>query len=311
MNGEVEGGREFQEEDNSEFESAFAEFAEGNDGEGEGGGAGASGASGSNGHDATGDDQGGSNASAAKDEEDDRDKRIRDLEHDLDSQRGRVSGLTKALNNTRQELMTTATTGQKNGPESGDGDDDGDGGWADLKREFPELAGAIDRKISKLGARVASTEAVVTATVEPLMVKGQLDYVNDQFKKLGESHDDWRDVVKSPEYKAWLPTQSEDVQKLVKSQKASDAIFLINGFKAATGKINRQAGGKTDVEKIQEKRRAQLANSAGIQSRKVGRGTGTVDPDDFESAFTAFAKKKDTQRAAMTGGVPGRRIVSW
>lgn len=312
MSGAAVDEIEIQEEDNSEFESAFAEFAQGNDDAGEdGGGQGGQAPLADRG--ASGDDQGGADADAAKKEEDDRDKRIRELEHDLDSQRGRVSGLTKALDKTRQELISV-TKPSGNGPEPGDTDDDGEGGWEELKKEFPELAGAIDRKISKIGARLANTEAVVTATVEPLMIKDHQEYIKDQFKKLGEVHSDWADIVKSREYQEWLPTQSEDVRKLVKSQKASDAIFLINGFKAATGKISNGNGGKdemTEVEKIQAKRRAQLATGAGVQSRKVGRGTASVDHGDYESSFDYFAKKKDKQRADAMGTAPGRRHISW
>lgn len=222
-------------------------------------------------------------------------KRLRQSEK---SQKGRVSALTKKLVEQR-----AAQGPLKVEPDKVEGSD---GDWEEFKREFPEMAEIVDKRLSQVDNRLNRVSEVVdqVATTQETIVQKEVGtYRAEQFETLGEKHPDFNAIKESPVFAEWRAKAPEEVQTKIRSQHAEDAIAVLDTFKAETGwGAKDQHQGKSEVELLNERRAQALKQSAGISTKKVGHSTkqdtGLADEDDFDAAFNESALKKESERSA-------------
>jgi hypothetical protein len=105
---------------------------------------------------------------------------------------------------------------------------------AQLEEDFPEWAEAIKETRDSVLAQQSVREKTLTTQLEAARREAQdMAHRARQMAQLDNAHPDWEDIIKSKEYKEWLPVQPKELQALTASQKASDALKVIDAFKAA------------------------------------------------------------------------------
>lgn len=202
-------------------------------------------------------------------------RKAAEAEHAAKSQIGRVSALQKKVN----ELSSAKTeTANQAAPQPGDE------GWDKFKDDFPEIAGAIEKRIADLDAKVGQA-------TQPIQEMQRNAYVQSQYAALQAAHPDWQDVAGSNEFRSWLSVQPPTIQALITSDDAADAAYLIGSYKALAPK---KVPGEATA--IKEQRKAQLQQATGVQSKATASpGVGGA-PDDFDGAFAFFAKQAERSR---------------
>jgi len=125
---------------------------------------------------------------------------------------------------------------------------------------------------------------------DTIVEKEILAYREAQLDVLSTKHPDFNEIKGSQEFEQFKATANVDVQAKIKSRHADDAIAVLDAFKAQTGwKTKTETKGKSDVEKINERRAANLKQSVGLPSKNVGHSA-KVDAgseEDFDKAFAA------------------------
>jgi hypothetical protein len=134
--------------------------------------------------------------------------------------------------------------------------------WEELKRDFPEWAGALDSRmnarfdafkkdiLAQAGAgkdMSAELEALRTS-LESTPTAGMQMALVDFFAP------DWKKTVKSEDYQAWLKLQSAEVVAKTQSDYAKDALDVLDAFA-------REKGETKTAEEIAAERRQRLRRS--------------------------------------------------
>jgi hypothetical protein len=144
--------------------------------------------------------------------------------------------------------------------------------WKRLTEDFPDWAEAIDERF----AAIPQAKEVDLSGIKTDFSKQLADAKTEarQLARIDAKHEGWEETVNTDEFKAWLTKQAPEKQALAKSDKAKDAITLLDDFKAA---------GKKDKE----------ANDKRLKSAIPAKGVVTTpqpsinDDDAFESGFKA------------------------
>lgn len=110
--------------------------------------------------------------------------------------------------------------------------------WKRLKEDFPDWAGPVEKEFAALRAEIAKAKPAVDVSglkkevageVNSAIAKG-LDAAEERaFVRL--KYPDWRDTVKSPEFKAWFQGQPDDVKALAASDSGNDAVKMLDAYK--------------------------------------------------------------------------------
>lgn len=202
-------------------------------------------------------------------------RKAREAEHAARSQVGRVSALQKKLNEIEAAKQAVAS------PQATPADEER---LKQLREDYSELDELIDAKIKR--ESVALRQEVGQAT-QPIREMQEKAFLESQFAALEAAHPDWKDVSVSREFRSWLSEQPQSVQQYAASKDAQEASFLLSTYKS-------MAGGRTNqAAAIKDQRKAQLQQSAGVTSRPAGSPSIGGAPDDFESAFAFYAKKRE------------------
>lgn len=223
------------------------------------------------------------------------------LEQKDRSQRGRVAALNKKLAEIKaagsqplepkQEITEGSDSGASNGRD-----------WEEFVDEFPEMAAIVDKRLSKVEQKQEQVERFQSQTAEKLdtvagttteIISGEVrSYKQEQYERVRDAHEDIEDVRASTAFQQWRNSAPPDIQEKRNSIYADDAIEILDRFKEETGWGKKPE--KSEVEKIQARRKDTLNKSAGINSKPVGQPKPKAD--DFDAAFAEGAKKKDKQR---------------
>ena len=102
-----------------------------------------------------------------------------------------------------------------------------DASWEEYQKEFPDMAKAVSGKLNEGLSEIES-------------LKSKLESVpageNLEVRLTTLLHPDWKTVVKSDDYKAWLGGQPKDIQTKAKfGQTADEAVYVLNKFKSKGG----------------------------------------------------------------------------
>ena len=103
-------------------------------------------------------------------------------------------------------------------------------GWKDLKETFPKWAAAFDDKISGVEKQFKPVVDTLASQVDELR-SNLITPAMVEERVLSAVHPNYKAVVQTPDYQKWLQSQPKDVQiKAMQSQRASDAISILNAF---------------------------------------------------------------------------------
>lgn len=162
----------------------------------------------------------------------------------------------------------------------------------ELAQEFPELSKQINIRFEKLIQRLAPQPAQPPAaatepdrsTAKPQpAVNADVEDLAREYAALQAAHPDYKQVSGSPEFVAWIKSQPTAVVGLAGSNRAADAIYVMDTFKA-----DRQRRNEAAAAAKKQADRQRLAASVGVRSTPSRAAT---PPDDFESAFEFYASR--------------------
>lgn len=252
------------------------------------------------------------------------------LQHRVDSDAGRVSAYQKQVDGL-QRVIDAVGDGTKK-PSSKEVTDALVGGgekWSAFSEEYPEVAEALDARIAESNATTAAAlndqQAAMDERLAPISEKHAKDQGEIDNKYLEEQHPGWEKRVAvfddkgvnlgpNPEFKAWLDSQPATTRSLADSDTVEDASSLMTYYEnhlRATGKgeelqttTPKNDGGEIDAQgtPLQQKRQRQLEDGQTVKSEGAGvRTSPDGDTGGFDTAFKAFANKKEQERRQHSG----------
>lgn len=204
-----------------------------------------------------------------------------------DTLAGHIGGLSRAQQEFRNTLAAAqAATGKvSNAPTQAelnnaikDPDD-----WAALKKEYPQWAGAtekiIDAKVKATAVDKAAIDKAVadrvageTAAVRTEMIDSHLDAIVDG---------DWKAVVASPAFDAWIDAQKPEIKALAESSKMTDAAKMLRLFESSKNASTAPAAPSKEVSARNKRVQAAL-NPRGAG----GHAEGNTEIDSFEAGYS-------------------------
>lgn len=171
---------------------------------------------------------------------------VESLGHDLKTTAGRVAAIQSELATARAtaKTMGNAPTAAQIEAAAKDPQE-----WADLKNDFPEWAGATDRRIDqKLAAqRDELLKQIPSAGVDVEGLRrdvgttvGEAIKRARQLARVDLKHPTWEQDIYvdaevpdkgfTPEFAAWMKAQAPEIQALADSVKADDAIKMLDSY---------------------------------------------------------------------------------
>jgi len=152
------------------------------------------------------------------------------LEQRLRKSEGHVGDLIKKVNAsqkaaenapTKEQIAAAAEDEQK---------------LAALKEEWPEWADALERSEKRITDKLAGSVDVskIRADLETDFSQ-KLSTVQAQFEDrlVGFAHKGWKETVKTDDFRNWLAAQPQETKQLAYSERADDAITMLDAFKEA------------------------------------------------------------------------------
>ena len=206
------------------------------------------------------------------------------------SNEGRVSALQQKINSLEQQLVAPPKPTE---PPPANTDVTPEQ-WSNFEEEYPEIAKAINARMTTMEQSVSRTvEGQIGQVVQPLQNAERERFLQSQVAALDAAYPDWQEIVRSEPFTQWLSAQPTAVQKFMESEDARDASFLLDTYEHSKPQPNRElAAADPKVAEIQAQREKKLKESQGIKSRPTPGATGGM-PDDFDSAFDHFVRQKE------------------
>jgi hypothetical protein len=210
------------------------------------------------------------------------------LKHQVSSNNGRMGALQKQLEAAQAAARATATAPNKRQitdairvPEK----------WAKLKEDFPEWVEAMDERLS--AERESQAPAVdingikteITGTLAQQIAEAEARART--YARIDVKHDGWQDTLKTPDFKAWFTKAPADMQALGASDKAGDAIKVLDAYEAH----RTQAAEAAEAQAAKDA--ASKANEQRLRGALTPQGkarTGPTTPsaeDAFEDGFNS------------------------
>ncbi len=219
-------------------------------------------------------------------------KEVERLKQSERSQRGRVSALTRKLEEQRAAAKP---------PEPTKDEEDKAGDWEEFKEEFPEMAAIVESRLKKVESKVGlmADRVEKVAGIQDTIVADEIDtYKQTQFEELKEKHPDFEEVKASPMFAAYKMAAPPEIQAKIKSKHAEDASEVLDAFKEFANWKPKPPTKKSDIELINERRATALKQSQGISAKPmVPSRRDTESDDDFAAAFAEGAAKKEKMRS--------------
>lgn len=245
------------------------------------------------------------------------------LQHQINSDSGRVSAFQKKVNDleaTIEQIKTDSSKEQPTEQQITDAMSGGDADWKEFSDDYPEVAAAIDKRFdaqqkdinSKLDTKQSEIDSKLDTTLAPVIEKQHRDEAieaetatNESYAEVAKTYPTWQNVVQKQEYNDWYVSQSPGIQALGDSADVNDASTLIglyDDYRVANGHPTMKAdpepdpGVTTEANELAERRKRQLEDGKTIPSKSA-----RVDPDaesgedEFERSFNAFAARKEAK----------------
>jgi DNA repair exonuclease SbcCD ATPase subunit len=164
---------------------------------------------------------------------------LQKLQSDYQAVTGRLAPTQRELDALKKKLAEQEQlkeTGKKDGPTADEIEAMSDD---ELKREWPEVAAALERREQQLLSRI---EAKLNPLQQQMEQRQQFEQQQQEqqirqqeLNRLAQAHPDYQDVVRNPGFKQWVDSQHPSIQALKASMSADDNIALLNLYKQTTG----------------------------------------------------------------------------
>jgi hypothetical protein len=219
---------------------------------------------------------------------DDLHKANEDLRHHVRTTEGRVAAWQRERDKQQQEIVAAPSPADV-AKASADSEK-----WTQLKSDFPEWAEAMEEYVSaKVGA---GAQGIPASQLNQLLEErtAQIRAENQEaleYAKLEIRHEDWKETINGEEFKSWMQTQPVDVYNLVHSPKASDAVKMLDLYKAA-----KQPPPESAVDAIRNQRKATIS-SAVTTKPGASRPSKTVDAMTPDELWNYEARQREKKRA--------------
>lgn len=204
-------------------------------------------------------------------------KRASDWEHRYRSDLGRQAALQKKVRELEAKL-------QDSGQRAGETRAEHSERMQHLMQDYPEIAEALQDELDRrLGG--------VKESLTPVFEEQQQRARQSAEKAVEEVHPDYRETVQSPQFIDWFSSQPDSVKQMAASEDPQDAIAVLNFYNAMNGVQPPQSN--PAVKEIREKRSQALQRNVAV--RNTAPAPVGDAPDDFESAFKFYAKRKERE----------------
>lgn len=205
--------------------------------------------------------------------------RLRDLETALNAKADELQAKEVAMstsNTNEKETTTTASGDGANGAGAGTGDED-DPEKA-LEEDFgPEFVSLLKRLIKKcMGDEVQAGVSPLSAQINDVIEHLRSERTVAHFKAIAAAHDDYEDIVNSPEFGTWKGSQTPDEQKrldrVMQSGTSDEIIAMLTAFKKS---------GKSGVDDDA------IDQAEGVRSSGLSLPKAPPASDDFAAAWNS------------------------
>ncbi len=211
-------------------------------------------------------------------------------QHRYQSDLGRQNALQRKIQEQQQQIEQL----QKRSPQDGSGAEGenpegsgySDAEWQSLKEDFPEVAQAIEKRISAVSSQYEQRIQDLQSQIQPIQQQAEVQALQAQQQALEAQHPGWQDTVKTPEFNDWLQQQPNAVQQLTSSSDAADAAFLLQSFKLSSGQSNEN----TQNRDLQNRRKRQLETARTVPNRG-SRQRSKIPDDDPDALFDYYAER--------------------
>lgn len=153
---------------------------------------------------------------------------------------GHIGGLTSVTKELRTAMTAARSAAEKAGDEAPSDTQiaaaaGSSAKWTQMKEDFPEWAEAMEERLANVRGRAVDVDGISKQIRDGITPDLQaIEQRARNYARIDLSHEDWEDTVKTPAFSTWLQSQPEDVRALAGSDRARDAIKLLDGYVAAT-----------------------------------------------------------------------------
>jgi hypothetical protein len=232
------------------------------------------------------------------------------LKHSADADSGRVAAYNKKLRELRLEMdrmrsrPDIARPADKDATASEPAVHEMPKEFEQLKEDFPEFASAIDAVRAADRAELEETLAKKFAPLEEDRLRQQQDSFNIAVSEASaeifdteETGTDWKDVVQSEDFMAWLDMQPRSVQNAARTPDPEEAIYVLaryeDDYQAAVAELEYEESGGDSANNTPNRADKLKADRNRRKARSVSPGSKPViaDPNaeggDYEAEFNA------------------------
>ncbi len=163
-----------------------------------------------------------------------------------------------------------------------------------FKRDWPEHAAREDRlkrELEALKDNFTKTLEMLQGQISPLAQTVQMTAQERHLQTITTAHPDALDIV--PKVEEWVSTQPKiyqgEMKRIIEGGTAAEVVELLSLYKGATAPPEQPAKATPDPTKEARLKRMESPTTARTAV------TAEADPDDFDSAFEAEAKKYKMQ----------------
>ena len=163
-----------------------------------------------------------------------------------------------------------------------------------IKKDWPEHAAReerLKRELEALKTTFTETLEALQGQISPLAQTVQMTAQERHLQTITTAHPDALDIV--PKVEEWIGTQPKiyqgEMKRIIEGGSAAEVVELLNLYKGATAPPEQPAKAKPDPAKEARLKRMESPTTARTAV------TAEADPDDFDSAFEAEAKKYKMQ----------------
>ena len=177
--------------------------------------------------------------------------------------------------------------------------------WEKFKEEYPEVAEALDSRFNEISSK--QNKQIETA-LAPVIVERQQKDAEKAYGAVADVFPSWQNAVKEQPFQDWLASQPAAVQTLAGSSEVADATSLIGlydnhrivhgmpSLKKSDPVSSKEGVDTSSKDSVAERRERQKQAGVTVPSKSA-----RVDPNadggsDFEAAFNAYAKRRESQR---------------
>ena len=165
-----------------------------------------------------------------------------------------------------------------------------------FKKDWPEHAAReerLKRELEALKNSFAETLESIQGQINPLAQTVQMSAQERHLQTITTAHPDALDIV--PKVEEWIGTQPKiyqgEMKRIIEGGSAAEVVELLSLYKGATTPPEQPAKTVTTPDPAKEARLKRMESPATARTSV----TAEADPDDFDSAFEAEAKKYKMQ----------------